>query len=212
DRQPGLGGRAVVENARNAVGNGALHGPAIADRPQNAKVFAFAAVLPRFRHRLTHTRPVCVARLRGRTQPDHVMGRILTRLLLLSVLALGLGAGASSAQAQSHSRAEIEVLAEYYAAYYGVPITLVRRVINRESTFNPSARNGPYYGLMQILPQTAGQMGYRGPPEGLLNAETNLIHAVKYLRGAWLLAGGSESRAVQLYAAGYYYVARDAGM
>lgn len=140
------------------------------------------------------------------------MRRSFLRLLLLCVLAIGLAANALPVQAQSHTRAEIEVLAEYYARYYGVPITLVRRVINRESTFNPSARNGPYYGLMQILPETARQMGYSGPPQGLLDAETNLIYAVKYLRGAWLLAGGSESRAVQLYAAGYYYHARDAGM
>lgn len=126
--------------------------------------------------------------------------------------ALVLGLSAAPANAQSHSRAEVEVLAQYYAQYYSVPLELVRRVINRESTFNPSARNGPYYGLMQILPATARTMGFRGQPTDLLNAETNLIYAVKYLRGAWLLANGSHDRAVQLYAKGYYYEARDAGL
>ncbi len=93
-----------------------------------------------------------------------------------------------------------------------VPVSLVQRVVQRESGHNPAARNGPYYGLMQILPQTAGTMGYRGSPRGLLDAETNLKYAVKYLRGAWLLADGSEERAVTWYARGYYYEAKRRGM
>lgn len=139
-------------------------------------------------------------------------GLMLAKRLIALFAALVIGLSVSPANAQSHSRAQIEVLAQYYAQYYGVPLELVRRVINRESTFNPSARNGPYYGLMQILPATARTMGFRGQPTDLLNAETNLIYAVKYLRGAWMLANGSHDRAVQLYAAGYYYHARDAGL
>ena len=42
---------------------------------------------------------------------------------------------------------------------YGVPRSLVHRVIQRESDYRPRARNGPYYGLMQIHPATARQMG-----------------------------------------------------
>lgn len=137
---------------------------------------------------------------------------MLAKRLIALFAALVLGLAVSPANAQSHSRDQIEVLAQFYSQYYDVPLELVRRVINRESTFNPSARNGPYYGLMQILPATARTMGFRGKPSDLLNAETNLIYAVKYLRGAWLLAGGSHDRAVQLYAAGYYYHARDAGL
>jgi hypothetical protein len=137
---------------------------------------------------------------------------MIAKRLIALFAALVLGLSAVPASAQSHSRGEIEILAQYYAQYYGVPLELVRRVINRESTFNPSARNGPYYGLMQILPATAGTMGFRGQPADLLNAETNMIYAVKYLRGAWLLANGSHDRAVQLYAKGYYYEAKAAGL
>jgi hypothetical protein len=137
---------------------------------------------------------------------------MFAKRLIALFAALILGLSAVPASAQSHSRGEIEVLAQYYAQYYGVPLELVRRVINRESTFNPAARNGPYYGLMQILPATARTMGFRGQPADLLNAETNLIYAVKYLRGAWLLANGSHDRAVQLYAKGYYYEAKAAGL
>ena len=93
-----------------------------------------------------------------------------------------------------------------------MPRKLVHRVIIRESTHRPEARNGPYYGLMQILPATARGMGYSGSDSGLLDAETNLKYAVKYLRGAWLLADGSYDNAVMLYARGYYYEAKRRGM
>ncbi|MDP0928883.1 lytic transglycosylase domain-containing protein [Paracoccus onubensis] len=100
----------------------------------------------------------------------------------------------------------------YWAAYYRVPPSLVHRVIIRESRHRPGARNGPYYGLMQILPQTARTMGYRGPASGLLDADTNLKYAVKYLRGAYLVANGNHDKAVMWYARGYYYEAKRKGL
>jgi len=107
---------------------------------------------------------------------------------------------------------ELDALIARYAGHHGIPEQLLRRVVNRESTFNPAARNGPYWGLMQILPATARTMGYRGAPEGLLDAETNLIYAGKYLRGAWLVADGDHDLAVRFYARGYYYDAKRRGM
>ena len=107
---------------------------------------------------------------------------------------------------------EMLALVARYADIHDIPESLLHRVIQRESGYNPAARNGPYYGLMQILPQTAGTMGYRGTPEGLLDAETNLQYAGKYLRGAWLVSGGSEDRAVMWYAKGYYYEAKRLGL
>jgi soluble lytic murein transglycosylase-like protein len=107
---------------------------------------------------------------------------------------------------------ELRALINRYADLYDMPPSLVHRVVLRESRHRPDARNGPYYGLMQILPQTARTMGYQGPPEGLLDAETNLKYAGKYLRGAWLLSRGSEERAVMWYARGYYYEAKRRGM
>ena len=95
---------------------------------------------------------------------------------------------------------------------YDVPVDLVQRVVVRESSHRPAARNGPSYGLMQILPQTARPMGYRGSPDGLLDAETNLTYAVKYLRGAWLVSGGDRDEAVGWYARGYYYEAKRKGL
>ena len=107
---------------------------------------------------------------------------------------------------------ELRRLINRYADVYDMPPSLLHRVIQRESDYRPGARNGPYYGLMQILPQTARTMGYQGPPEGLLDAETNLKYAGKYLRGAWLLSRGSQDRAVMWYAKGYYYEAKRRGM
>lgn len=99
-------------------------------------------------------------------------------------------------------------LVDKYARLYDMPASLIHRVIQRESDYNAAARNGPYYGLMQILPQTAQTMGFSGPPSDLLDAETNLKYAAKYLRGAWLLSYGSQDKAVSWYARGYYYEAK----
>ena len=107
---------------------------------------------------------------------------------------------------------QMQALIRKYAQIYDMPESLIHRVVQRESGYNPGARNGAYYGLMQILPETARTMGYRGTPSGLLDAETNLRYAGKYLRGAWLVSRGSESRAVMWYAKGYYYEAKRLGL
>lgn len=104
---------------------------------------------------------------------------------------------------------EMRALIVKYAAIHDIPEALLHSVIQRESDYRANARNGPYYGLMQILPETATQMGFSGAPSGLLDAETNLLYAGRYLRGAWLLSDGDINTAVQWYARGYYYEARD---
>ena len=103
-------------------------------------------------------------------------------------------------------------LAETRAQALGDPEKLVHRVVKRESSYNPGARNGPYFGLMQILPATARTMGHRGAPGELLDAETNLKYGVKYLRGAYLVARGNHDRAVSWYSKGYYYEAKRMGL
>ncbi len=106
----------------------------------------------------------------------------------------------------------IRSLINQYADRYDVPRSLVHRIVQRESGYRAEARNGPYFGLMQILPQTARTMGFQGEPRDLLDAETNLRFGVKYLRGAWLVADGSQDRAVMWYAKGYYYEAKRRGL
>lgn len=99
-----------------------------------------------------------------------------------------------------------------YAAQYEVPESLIRRIIVRESGYNPRARNGPYWGLMQIRYDTARSMGYSGPASGLLDADTNLRFGVKYLSGAYKVGDGNPDRAVRNYASGYYYTAKAKGL
>ncbi len=112
----------------------------------------------------------------------------------------------------AHAPKDLDALITKYSVAYDVPERLVRRVVHRESRFNPAARNGPYLGLMQITHATARGMGYTGSARGLLNAETNLKYAVRYLSGAYRVAGGNETQAVRYYARGYYYDAKRKGL
>ena len=121
-------------------------------------------------------------------------------------------APASNTPLYPNETPELRALIESYARLYDVPVDLVHRVVIRESTHRPGVRNGPYYGLMQILPQTARTMGHRGPASELYDAETNLKYAVKYLRGAWIVSGGDRDAAVGWYARGYYYEAKRLGL
>ncbi len=98
-----------------------------------------------------------------------------------------------------------------HAAANGVPLELARRVVARESGGNPRAVSRGNYGLMQIRQGTARAMGYSGSASGLLDPETNLTYAMRYLAGAYRAAGGNHNRAVALYARGYYYEAKRQG-
>ena len=151
------------------------------------------------------------------------MTQILSRRSLIALGGAALVAGCGGRRSRRAAPApseplgagetpEMRALIRRYASIHGIPESLLHRVIRRESGYNPAARNGPYYGLMQIHPRTAQTMGYDGPPEGLLDAETNLIYAGRYLRGAWLVSGGSEDAAVMWYSKGYYYEAKRLGL
>ena len=105
----------------------------------------------------------------------------------------------------------ISSMAAAQASAAGVPSSLVDRVIRRESGGNPRAVHAGNYGLMQIKLGTARAMGYTGSAAGLLDPQTNMTYAVRYLAGAYRAAGGNESRAVALYASGYYTQAKARG-
>jgi soluble lytic murein transglycosylase-like protein len=107
---------------------------------------------------------------------------------------------------------DIDIMIARYSDLYDVPEPLIRRIIARESGYNPRARNGPYYGLMQIRYDTAQSMGYRGPASGLLEADNNLRYGVKYLAGAYMVGNSNADQAVRNYAHGYYYAAKRKGL
>jgi len=54
----------------------------------------------------------------------------------------------------------------------------------------------------------ARALGYRGDARGLLDADTNMTYAVKYLAGAYRAANGDHTRAMHYYASGYYGAAK----
>ena len=149
----------------------------------------------------------------------------LSRRALLSMAAIPLLAACSSPASRRSSRnapydpplypnetPELRRLINKWSDHYEVPRALVHRVVIRESTHRPEARNGPYMGLMQIHPRTARGMGFKGRDKQLLDADTNLKYAVKYLRGAWMVSDGSFDKAVGWYARGYYYEAKRRGL
>jgi soluble lytic murein transglycosylase-like protein len=98
-----------------------------------------------------------------------------------------------------------------HAAANGVPLELARRVVKRESGGNPRAVASGNYGLMQIRLGTARAMGYQGDAAGLLDPDTNMTYAMRYLAGALRAAGGNHDRAIALYARGYYPEAKAMG-
>lgn len=107
---------------------------------------------------------------------------------------------------------ELRTLINKWADHYEIPRELIHRQAIRESTHRPWAYAAPYYGLLQILPQTARTMGHRGPAKELLDADVNLKYAGKYLKGAYLVSGGDIDDAMKWYARGYYYEAKRLGL
>jgi hypothetical protein len=116
-------------------------------------------------------------------------------ILSVALLALAPDAGAQS---------ERDALIAKHASVNGVPESLVRRVIHIESRGNPRVVSKGNYGLMQIRLGTARAMGYSGTAQGLLDPDTNMTYAVKYLAGAYRAAGCNADRAVSYYQRGYY--------
>jgi soluble lytic murein transglycosylase-like protein len=118
--------------------------------------------------------------------------------------AFGAEQGVRETPTQGQIPSSYEGMVAQHAGANGVPTSLVHRVIMRESRYNPRAVSMGNYGLMQIRLGTARAMGYTGSAAGLLDAETNMTYAVKYLAGAYRAAHGNEALAVALYARGYY--------
>lgn len=137
--------------------------------------------------------------------PELLRTDIMKRVLLAAAAAIMMIHPASA------QRANYESMVASHAAANGVPPELVHRVIVRESKYNPRAVSKGNYGMMQIKLATARGLGYTGTAQGLLDPDTNLTYAVKYLAGAYRAAGGDHNRAVSYYAGGYYYAAKRQG-
>ncbi len=144
--------------------------------------------------------------MRREKAPAIAVGRLVKHFVQIVIVAAGLMMGGSCPSLAQHAQYDAMVAA--HAQANGLPVELVHRVIMRESRYNPRAVHRGNYGMMQIKLATARGLGYTGTAEGLLDPETNLTYAVKYLAGAYHAANGNHNRAVAYYAGGYYYAAK----
>jgi soluble lytic murein transglycosylase-like protein len=117
-----------------------------------------------------------------------------------SPYAMGQSSFSGNGYAHSASYDNVPTMAPSQASAAGLPASLVARVILRESGRNPRAVHA-----------AARAMGYTGSAAGLLDPQTNMTYALRYLAGAYRAAGGNESRAVALYSRGYYNQAKAQG-
>ena len=138
------------------------------------------------------------------------------KLCLASIFVAFIAAPVASAQSQRphhvDANGNLDALIARHAAANNLPEDLVRRIIKRESGGRAHVVSKGNFGLMQIKLATARGMGYTGTAAGLLDADTNMTYAVKYLAGAYRAADGNANRAVHYYAAGYYYAAKAKGL
>jgi soluble lytic murein transglycosylase-like protein len=140
------------------------------------------------------------------------MTRKLGLVAILVAFAAASPALAQNSRSTTNANGNLDALIARHAAANNLPEDLVRRVIKRESGGNPRAISQGNFGLMQIKLATARGLGYTGTAAGLLDADTNMTYAVKYLAGAYRVANGNASRAIHYYAAGYYYAAKGKGI
>lgn len=87
---------------------------------------------------------------------------------------------------------------------HDLPLEIADAVMRVESGYDPNAlgRDGER-GLMQVMPPTARLLGFEGTPDELAEPATNVRLGVRYLAGAWKLAGGDVCRALMKYRAGH---------
>ena len=86
----------------------------------------------------------------------------------------------------------------------GLPPDIADAVAAIESGYDPGAIGGVgEIGLMQVLPETAAMLGFKGDLAELASPEINIHYGVTYLGQAWRLAGGDLCRALMKYRAGH---------
>lgn len=126
------------------------------------------------------------------------MKRFLVMWMIISLCCL-----ASASTRAERSQAEYYLSA--YAEHYGVPVALVRAIVQQESNWQPCAVSAKgAVGLMQIMPETAQALGV----ENRCDIRQNISGGVRLL--AWLIRRfrGDLRLAVAAYYAGEDVVAR----
>ncbi|MGY3647343.1 soluble lytic murein transglycosylase-like protein [Bradyrhizobium sp. LM4.3] len=97
-----------------------------------------------------------------------------------------------------------EKLSKRETARTNLPADIAEAVVFVESGYNPGTIGTVgEIGLMQIRPETAAMLGFRGNNAELAEPDINIHYGVLYLNRAWRLAGGDLCRALMKYRAGH---------
>lgn len=115
------------------------------------------------------------------------------------------GAAVPAAAGPGGRQGQYAGLVARHAQAAGVPVGLAQAIVRVESNYNPRARGrAGEIGLMQIKPATARGVGFAGSAQALYDPDTNLRYGMRYLAGAYQLAGGDVCGTVLRYNAGHY--------
>jgi hypothetical protein len=102
------------------------------------------------------------------------------------------------------TRAAIRAMVQVEADRINLPPDIAEAVVKVESSFNPATIGSVgEIGLMQVRPETAAMLGFRGTNAELARPEINIHYGVTYLGKAWRLANGDLCRALMKYRAGH---------
>lgn len=102
------------------------------------------------------------------------------------------------------ARAAIRAIIERETAGTKLPADIAEAVAFVESRYDSTVIGGVgEIGVMQVRPETAAMLGFRGTTEELARPEINIHYGVIYLSRAWRLAGGDLCRALMKYRAGH---------
>jgi Transglycosylase SLT domain len=102
------------------------------------------------------------------------------------------------------ARAAIRAIIERETAITRLPADIADAVAFVESRYDSTVIGGVgEIGVMQVRPETAAMLGFRGTLAELATPEINIHYGVKYLSRAWRLAGGDLCRALMKYRAGH---------
>lgn len=102
------------------------------------------------------------------------------------------------------ARAAVRALIEKEAAKTKLPADIAEAVVFVESRYDSGmiGRVGEI-GLMQVRPETAALLGFKGTAVELAKPEINIHYGMTYLAEAWRLAQGDLCRALMKYRAGH---------
>ncbi len=131
--------------------------------------------------------------------------RVAVVLLLSAPLCAHAGDGTELGAGETpSSRTMIRKIIERETAKTNLPADVAEAVVFVESGYNSAViGNDGEIGLMQVRPETAAMLGFKGSEAELAEPDINIHYGVLYLSQAWRLAGGDLCRALMKYRAGH---------